>query len=148
MAEQIRLVLTVDSAVKKLIEDAAKEYCDGNVSAYVRGLVVFHSLLMNRDTRDADIPGWMLGMYPLQLIDRLQKDIAEYHKTREAMKTFAQKIGESEIRINELARELEVKAEAVINLLPRLGVTEKKTHSSRIPLEIAEKVRQAIHPKK
>ena len=88
MAEQIRLVLTVDSAVKRLIEDAATEYCEGNVSAYVRGLVVFQSLLSGRDTQDADIPGWMLKMFPLQLIDRLQKEIAEYHKTREAMKTF------------------------------------------------------------
>src|SRR5579862_9555900 len=36
-------------------------------------------------------------------------------------------------RINELARELEVKAKAIIDLLPEFGLTEKKTHSSRIP---------------
>src|SRR5712692_8136621 len=84
MAEQIRLVLTVDSAVKKLVEDAAKEYCDDNVSAYVRGLVVFHSLLTNKDTGSADIPGLILKMFPLRLIDRLQKDSAEYE-------TFPQK---------------------------------------------------------
>src|SRR5262249_12334204 len=50
----------------------------------------------------------------------------------------------SQVRINELARELEVKAKAIIDLLPGFGVTEKKTHSSSIPVEVAEKVRQAI----
>ena len=46
------------------------------------------------------------------------------------------------IRINELCRELGVKAIRVIDLLPRFGVTEKKTHSSAISLEIAEKLRR------
>ena len=55
---------------------------------------------------------------------------------------------EAEVRINELARQLEVKAEAIVNLLPGLGLTEKKTHSSRIPIEIAEKVREALSTKK
>src|SRR5215472_6875650 len=50
----------------------------------------------------------------------------------------------SQVRINELARELEVKAKAIIDLLPGLGVTEKKTHSSSIPLEVAEKVRHQL----
>ena len=50
----------------------------------------------------------------------------------------------TQVRINELARELEVKAKAIIDLLPGLGVTEKKTHSSSIPLEIAEKVRHQL----
>src|SRR6516164_7427196 len=50
----------------------------------------------------------------------------------------------SDVRINELARELEVKAKAIIDLLPGLGVSEKKTHSSSIPLEVAEKVRHQL----
>jgi len=50
----------------------------------------------------------------------------------------------SQVRINELARELEVKAKAIIDLLPGLGVSEKKTHSSSIPLEVAEKVRHIL----
>ena len=50
----------------------------------------------------------------------------------------------SQVRINELARDLEVKAKAIIDLLPSLGVTEKKTHSSSIPADIAEKVRKQI----
>jgi hypothetical protein len=54
---------------------------------------------------------------------------------------------ETEVRINELARQLEVKAEAIVNLLPGLGLTEKKTHSSHIPIEIAEKVREALYKK-
>src|SRR5215469_15248820 len=50
----------------------------------------------------------------------------------------------SQVRINELARELEVKAKAIIDLLPGFGVSEKKTHSSSIPVDVAERVRQAI----
>src|SRR5215475_906801 len=50
----------------------------------------------------------------------------------------------NQVRINELARELEVKAKAIIDLLPGFGVTEKKTHSSSIPADVAEKVRKKI----
>ncbi|MGZ4834970.1 MAG: translation initiation factor IF-2 [Terriglobales bacterium] len=48
----------------------------------------------------------------------------------------------SKIRINDLARELEVKSKAILDVLPKVGVTEKKTHSSSISVEEAEKVRQ------
>jgi translation initiation factor IF-2 len=48
----------------------------------------------------------------------------------------------NQIRINELARELEVKAKVIIEYLPEAGVTEKKTHSSSIDLAAAEKVRK------
>jgi translation initiation factor IF-2 len=48
----------------------------------------------------------------------------------------------NQIRINELARELEVKAKAIIDFLPEAGVTEKKTHSSSIEVAAAEKVRK------
>jgi translation initiation factor IF-2 len=50
----------------------------------------------------------------------------------------------NQVRINELARELEVKAKAIIDLLPEYGLTEKKTHSSSIPADVAEKVRKHI----
>src|SRR5271157_1643982 len=50
----------------------------------------------------------------------------------------------SQVRINELARELEVKAKAIIDLLAGFGVTEKKTHSSSIPVEVAEQVRHHL----
>ena len=33
----------------------------------------------------------------------------------------------SKIRINDLARELEVKSKAILDVLPEVGVTEKKT---------------------
>jgi len=46
------------------------------------------------------------------------------------------------IRINELARELEVKAHEIIERLPELGVTEKKTHSSSIDEDVAIKLRR------
>src|SRR6516225_11379850 len=50
----------------------------------------------------------------------------------------------NQVRINELARELEVKAKAIIDLLPGFGVTEKKTHSSSIPADVAEKVKRHL----
>src|ERR1700722_9115289 len=50
----------------------------------------------------------------------------------------------NQVRINELARELEVKAKAIIDLLAGYGVTEKKTHSSSIPVDVAEKVREHL----
>ena len=38
----------------------------------------------------------------------------------------------SKIRINDLARELEVKSKAILDVLGEVGVTEKKTHSSSV----------------
>ncbi|HET9837975.1 MAG TPA: translation initiation factor IF-2 [Candidatus Angelobacter sp.] len=46
------------------------------------------------------------------------------------------------IRINDLARELEVKAKAILDILPDVGVTEKKTHSSSIEEDEAVRVRR------
>src|SRR5690348_5652408 len=48
----------------------------------------------------------------------------------------------SKIRINDLARELEVKSKAILDVLTAVGVTEKKTHSSSLELDEAERVRQ------
>ncbi len=45
------------------------------------------------------------------------------------------------IRINELARELEVKSRAILECLPAVGITEKKSHSSSLDEEAADKVR-------
>jgi translation initiation factor IF-2 len=49
------------------------------------------------------------------------------------------------IRINDLARELEVKSRAILDVLLLVGVTEKKTHSSSIEDFEAEKVRAHFH---
>ncbi len=46
------------------------------------------------------------------------------------------------IRINDLARELEVKSKVILDILAKVGVTEKKTHSSSIEVDEAEKVKQ------
>src|SRR5580704_14202624 len=46
------------------------------------------------------------------------------------------------IRINDLARELEVKSKAILDVLPKVGVTEKKTHSSSIEEDEAERVKK------
>src|SRR5215472_18893198 len=50
----------------------------------------------------------------------------------------------SKVRINDLARELEVKSKAILDSLPHVGVTEKKTHSSSLEEHEAEKVRTYI----
>jgi len=47
----------------------------------------------------------------------------------------------SKIRINDLARELEVKSKMILDVLEEVGVTEKKTHSSSLEEHEAEKVR-------
>src|ERR1700758_3188897 len=47
----------------------------------------------------------------------------------------------SKVRINDLARELEVKSKSILDALTAVGVTEKKTHSSSIEVDEAEKVR-------
>ncbi len=45
------------------------------------------------------------------------------------------------IRVNELARELEVKSRAILDCLKELGITEKKSHSSSLDDDTAGKVR-------
>jgi translation initiation factor IF-2 len=50
----------------------------------------------------------------------------------------------SKVRINDLARELEVKSKAILDVLTAVGVTEKKTHSSSLEEHEAEKVRVHI----
>jgi len=52
--------------------------------------------------------------------------------------------GIGKIRINELARECEVKAHEIVNLLPELGIKEKKTHSSPIDQSVADAVRSRL----
>src|SRR5678810_374911 len=48
------------------------------------------------------------------------------------------------IRINELARELEVKPNVILDMLPELGVAEKKTHSSSIDEPVAIEVKRRL----
>ena len=48
------------------------------------------------------------------------------------------------IRINDLARELEVKSKAILDVLTEVGVTEKKTHSSSLEEHEAELVRKCL----
>ncbi|HWB31738.1 MAG TPA: translation initiation factor IF-2 [Acidobacteriaceae bacterium] len=50
----------------------------------------------------------------------------------------------SKVRINDLARELEVKSREVLEALTTVGVTEPKTHSSSIEADEAEKVRNYL----
>src|SRR5271165_6505211 len=49
---------------------------------------------------------------------------------------------QQKIRINDLARELEVKSKTILDLLIKVGVTEKKTHSSSIEVDEAERVKK------
>jgi hypothetical protein len=82
LAEQIRLVLTVDKAVKEIIEKTAEEFTQGNISAYIRGLALFHQLLLGRSTGHADIPGWLFGHYPMAVIAEMS-DLLEQAKLGE-----------------------------------------------------------------
>ncbi len=50
----------------------------------------------------------------------------------------------SKIRINELARELEVKPTVILDLLPELGVQDKKTHSSSLDDDVALAIRRLM----
>ncbi|HLG97476.1 MAG TPA: translation initiation factor IF-2 [Bryobacteraceae bacterium] len=50
----------------------------------------------------------------------------------------------SKIRINELARQLEIPSHTLIDMLPEFGITEKKTHSSSIDDSVAEQVRKRL----
>ncbi len=47
----------------------------------------------------------------------------------------------SKVRINDLAREMEVKSRQILDVLGELGLGEGKTHSSSIEDHEAEKVR-------
>ncbi|MBI1956111.1 MAG: translation initiation factor IF-2, partial [Acidobacteria bacterium] len=51
-------------------------------------------------------------------------------------------------RINELARDLEVKAKAILEYLAAMGVAEKKSHSSSIEDELVEKVKAYFQAQK
>src|SRR5215475_4389138 len=48
------------------------------------------------------------------------------------------------IRINELARQLEIPSHTIVEMLPEVGVTEKKTHSSSIDEPVAEIIRKRV----
>ncbi|MGO8719690.1 MAG: translation initiation factor IF-2 [Acidobacteriaceae bacterium] len=50
----------------------------------------------------------------------------------------------SKVRINDLARELEVKSRVILDILPEVGVAEKKTHSSSVEEDEARRVRAAL----
>jgi translation initiation factor IF-2 len=51
----------------------------------------------------------------------------------------------SKVRINDLARELEVKSKSILDALTAVGVTAVKTHSSSIEFDEADKVREYIN---
>ena len=47
----------------------------------------------------------------------------------------------SKVRINDLAKELEIKSRAILEILPELGVARGKTHSSSLEADEADQVR-------
>ncbi|MGH9482666.1 MAG: translation initiation factor IF-2 N-terminal domain-containing protein, partial [Terriglobales bacterium] len=49
------------------------------------------------------------------------------------------------IRINDLARELEVKSKVILEALTAIGFTEPKTHSSAVDEDVAARVRRHLH---
>lgn len=53
-----------------------------------------------------------------------------------------------QIRVNEVCRELEVKSKQVLDFLPQIGVTGKKSHSSLIDDVVADQVRRHFRSQK
>src|SRR5205807_3501610 len=66
-----------------------------------------------------------------------EEELAESTEAKKAAQD-----GMDKIRINDLARELEVKSKAVIDYLPTIGVNDKKSHSSSLDPDLAERVRK------
>src|SRR5436305_2531410 len=46
------------------------------------------------------------------------------------------------MRINELARELEIPSKQVIEALPKIGIADKKSHSSKVEPDEVDKIRR------
>ena len=67
---------------------------------------------------------------------------APYEQLRKFRKRRKRRM--SKVRINDLARELEVKSRVILDILPEVGVTEKKTHSSSVEEDEAKRVRAAL----
>ncbi len=82
------------------------------------------------------------------LLPRFPHHIGELYKRLKARKSLdeARPIAPitGKIRVNELARQMEVPSHTLIDLLPEIGVTEKKTHSSSLDREVAERLRKRI----
>ena len=57
------------------------------------------------------------------------------------MGSISEKRRMSKVRINDLARELEVKSRQILDMLAELGLGAGKTHSSSLEEDEAEKVR-------
>src|SRR5205807_6903750 len=66
-----------------------------------------------------------------------EEELAESTEAKKAAQD-----GMDKIRINDLARELEVKSKAVIDYLPTIGIDDKKSHSSSLDPDLAERVRK------
>lgn len=65
-------------------------------------------------------------------------------ETRVVVRSYLAVSSMKKIRINELARELEVKPGVILDMLPELGVQEKKTHSSSIDEDVALALRDRL----
>jgi len=50
----------------------------------------------------------------------------------------------SKIRINELARQLEIPSHTLLEMLPEFGITDKKTHSSSLDDAVAAQIRKRL----
>ena len=53
----------------------------------------------------------------------------------------------SKVRINDLAKELEVKSNEIIMLLPQVGITKKMTHSNSVEDHEAEQIKKLLAAK-
>lgn len=88
MAE--RFVLTIDKHTKELIDRQAKQYTEGNTSAYIRGTVVLHALMENTPIRGVDIPGWITMLYDFEMLKELSDFLTKQHANRPETKKASQ----------------------------------------------------------
>jgi hypothetical protein len=138
-SQLLRTSFALEPQAAKMIQELKEAHSANSVTDYIKGLVAI-DWLQTKKTHLAvtQVPLWAIVTYNLEVS---QGKVQLPSVPREPTADVAQ------IRINDLARELDVKASTIVDLLPGLGVREKKTHSSLIPVAIAEKVREGLTAK-
>jgi hypothetical protein len=81
------------------------------------------------------------------LDDGLADKVRKHFRFKDQAKDCGANSQAGKIRVNELARELEVRSDVIIEYLAEIGVPDKKSHSSPLDGELADRVRKHFKPK-
>jgi hypothetical protein len=76
------------------------------------------------------------------LDDELADNVRKHFRFKDQAKNGGANSQAGKIRVNELARELEVQSRAVLDYLAQIGIPDKGSHSSVLDGELADKVRE------